>query len=326
VVLAYGENVRIEDNKFEQDIKDSIGLYGHKGIKGEVVIKGNTFIGSSLTLEVENAMVDSNQFKNGDVNLLGRNITFSNSTLGDTGLSVGNGEGQKISKVIMLQNKVQPEVLFIGDKPVHLKDVAIKTKTIGKGLIYGPGNSKSIYDRLTLEASNGDGTLLPAGTYSQCSFQAGELVINRVGKYILNDCVVKAKENLLVVESLYGKPDVTINNSELEVTENIGYGAAIYVLGAQNFKLLDSTILANKNMNNTPLIKIGPYGDREPTKVFNATIKGNFLQTKIDISALDTSNAGIYATPYWVEDNTLYKAELTLTEKDINVNNTLITQ
>ncbi|EKN69382.1 hypothetical protein BABA_09991 [Neobacillus bataviensis LMG 21833] len=325
VVLPYGENVQIEDNNFEQNIKNSIGVYAHKGFMGDVVLKGNTFIGSSLTLEADNAIVDSNQFKNGDVNLLGRNITFSNSTLSDTGLNVGNEEGQKISKIKIFHNKVHSEILFIGDKSIQLKEVDIKTKTKGKGAIYGPGNSKSIYDRLKVIASNREGTLLPAGTYSYCSFQTRGLEINNAGKYSLNNCVVKAKENLLVVESLYGKPDVTINNSELEVKENIGYGAAIYVLGAQNFKLLNSTILAKNNINNTPLIKIGPYGDPEPTKVFNVTIKGNLLQTKTDISALDTSNAGIAAPPYLVEDNTIYKAVLTLTEKDMNFNNKLIT-
>ena len=50
VVLAYGENALIEDNHFEQDIKDSVGVYVHEGFSGEVIVKDNTFNGSDLTL------------------------------------------------------------------------------------------------------------------------------------------------------------------------------------------------------------------------------------------------------------------------------------
>ena len=115
-----------------------------------------------------------------------------------------------------------------------------------------------------------------------------------------------------------------LSNSELEVTENIGYGAAIYVLGAENFELLDSTVSAKGDINNSPLIKIGPYGYPQPTNVFGATIKGNFLHANTDIPAIDTSNAGTDAPAFRIEGNTLYNAKLEVTSKDIKTNNNLI--
>ncbi|MBS4205791.1 right-handed parallel beta-helix repeat-containing protein [Lederbergia citrea] len=325
VVLAYGENVRIEDNHFEQNVKNSVGVYVHEGFSGEIDVKDNSFNGSGLTLDSENAMAESNQFKNGEVNLVGKNITFRKSTLVDTSLDVGSGEGQKISNVTIQHNGIRPLALYIRDKSVLLKNVAIKAKTKGKDLILGPGNSQNVYDRLKVEDSDESGTVLPAGTYIQCSFKAGSLAINNVGKYVLDECVVKSKGNLLMVDSTYGKPDVAIKNSDLEVMGNIEAGAAVYILGAQNFELLDSMVLAKNNSNSAPLIKIGPYGDPIQTNVFDAIIKGNILHTNTDISAIDTSNAGTNAPSYSVEDNTIYNASLDLTKKDRNHNNKLIT-
>ncbi|RST72571.1 right-handed parallel beta-helix repeat-containing protein [Siminovitchia acidinfaciens] len=326
VVLAYGENVRVEDNHFEQDLKESVGLAADQGFKGDVVIKDNNFIGSGLTLNSESAMADNNQFKNGAITLLGKNITFSNSTLVDASLSVGSEEGQKISNVTMEHNGNQPWILYIADKSAHLRDVAINAKTQKQGLILGPGNSQNVYDRLKVEDSDGSGTVLPAGTYNQCSFKAGSLAINNAGKYVLDECLIKGKENLLIVDSTYGNPDVTIKNSVLEVKEDIENEAAIYVLGAKNFELLDNKVLAKNNSNNAPLIKIGPYGNPIHTNVFGVTIKGNILQTNKENSAIDTSNAGTDAPPYMVENNTIYNGKLEMSEKDLNRNNKLVKQ
>ncbi|MEK3885912.1 right-handed parallel beta-helix repeat-containing protein [Bacillus sp. FSL K6-3431] len=321
IVLAYGENVTIEDNHFEQNIEGGIGVHAHKGFRGEVVVNDNNFIGSGLTLYAGNAKAEGNQFKNGSVKLLGKNIIFSNSTLVDASLSVGNEDGQKISNISIEHNGVRPGILYIEDQAVYLKDVAIKANTKGKDLILGMGNSQSVYERLTVKDSDRQGTVLPAGTYNQCSFEAGGLAINRVGSYVLDDCVVKDKENLLTINSLYGKPEVTLKNSKLEITENIGYGAAIYVSGAENFELLDSMVSAKSSISKSPLIKIGPYGKPKATDVFGVMIKGNELHTKSSVIGVDTFNAGTNAPAYLVQDNKLYNATLKLTSKDIKNNN-----
>nr|WP_249315788.1 right-handed parallel beta-helix repeat-containing protein [Bacillus sp. FJAT-49711] len=324
VVLAYGENALVEGNHFDQNVKDGVGVHADEGFIGEVIVKDNIFKGSDLTLHSEAALASDNQFKHSGVTLLGKNITFSNSTLVDTSLNVGNEEGQNISNVSLEHNGLHPWILYIADKLVHIQDVDIKAETKDQELIVGPGNSKNIYERLSVKDNDHKDTVLPAGTYNQCSFTTGELIINRTGKYILEDCEIKSKENLLIVESTYGNPDVTIKNSMLEVMENIGYGAAISILGAENFKLLDSTVLAKANTNSVPLIKIGPYGDPEPTNVFGATIKGNEIRTKTPIPGIDTLNAGTDAPAYRIENNTMYKAILEMKQKDINIDNTVI--
>ena len=326
IVLAYGENVTIEGNSFKQSMKGSVGVHAHKGFRGEVIVKDNTFNGSGLTLYSKNALVDHNKFTNSEVNLLGNNSKFSDATLIDASLSVGNGENQKVSNVSIEHNGIRPGILYLGDQPVHIQDVKINAKTNGQTIINGTGNNDNVYDRLIVKDSDRKGTVLPAGTYNDSSLKQEELSINRVGKYVLNNSTIKDQSNLLSVQNTYGKPDVTINKSVFELTDNIGYGAAIYILGAENFKLLNSTVLAENNTSNTPLIKIGPYGHPKPTDVFGATIKGNVIKTKTDISAIDTSNAGTDAPAYRVEGNTLYHTKLKLTEKDRNINNKLITK
>ncbi|MGX2961366.1 right-handed parallel beta-helix repeat-containing protein [Peribacillus sp. JNUCC 23] len=326
IVLAYGENAIIEGNSFVQSIKGSVGVHAHKGFRGKVVVKDNTFNGSGLTLYSQNAIVDHNKFTNSEVKMLGGSIEFSNSILVDASLSVGNEENQKVNNVSIEHNGVRPGILYFGDKSIHLQDVNIKGNTNGQSIINGTGNNESIYNRLTVEDNNRQGTVLPAGTYNNCSFEAGGISINRKGKYILNHCSIRDKSNLLSVNNLYGKPDVTINHSVFELTENIGYGAAVYIVGAKNFKLFNSTVLAESNTTNTPLIKIGPYGNQKTTNVFGATIKGNVIKTKTAISGIDTSNSGTNAPAYQIEENSLSNAKLKLSSKDSNVENKLLTE
>lgn len=126
------------------------------------------------------------------------------------------------------------------------------------------------------------------------------------------------------MNNLYGNPQVTIKGSLLEVKENIGYGAAIYVQGAEKFELFDNEVKAENNTENAPLIKLGPYGSPKSTSIFNALIKGNKIQTKTAISGVHTLNAGTDAPAYVVKDNILFNATLELTSKDINEENKYI--
>lgn len=323
IVLAYGENATIEGNRFEQSLEGSVGVHAHKGFRGEVIVKDNDFIGSSLTLYAENATADQNKITNARVRLRGKNISFSNAIMKDASLDVGSEGGQKIKNISMQHNGIRPGVLYIGDEKVSLKDVTINSKSNEKGIIFGTGNSKSVYERLIVKDVSKRRTLLPAGNYNDCSFEAGGLEINREGKYVLRRCTIKSSSSLLSVNNLYGEPDVTIKDSLLEVKENIGYGAAVYIHGAKKFELLDSTVLAKNNIKSTPLIRVGQYGSLKPAKVFGVIIKGNKIYTKTSISGVDTSNAGTDAPAYQVEDNTLYNATLELTSKDINEDNNL---
>ncbi|MCS0788031.1 right-handed parallel beta-helix repeat-containing protein [Cytobacillus firmus] len=326
IVLAYGENAVIEGNYFNQSLDGAIGVHVHKGFRGEMIVKENTFNGSGLTVYSENSVIDHNKFTNSEVKLLGKNISFSNATMADARLNIGIEEGQKIENIEMLQSGAISGALFIWDAPVYMKDVTIHAKSKRKGIIQGTGNNKSVYDGLVVKDENHNGTLLPSGTYNRSTFEAGTLEINREGKYVLNECTIKNPSNLFNVNNLYGNPEVTIKDSLLEVTENIGYGAAIYVQGAGKFELFNNGIMAKNNTENTPLIKLGPYGSSKPTKIFNALIKGNEIHTKTAISGVHTLNAGTDAPAYGVTDNKLFNATLELTSKEINEENKLITK
>ncbi len=277
IVLAYGENVIIEKNKFEQTLKGSVGVHAHKGFRGEVKVKNNTFNRSGLTLYSENAVAEYNQFKNGEIKLLGENISFSNAELIDTSLNVGSEEGQKVSNVTIQHNGIRSGALYISDKPSLLENVTITAHSKGQGLIFGSGNNKSVYNYLIVKDKDRKGTILPAGTYNKCSFQAGGLVINREGEYILNNCSIKDKSKLLTVNDLYGSPKVKIQKSKLEITENTGFGAAIYIQGAKKFELFDSKVLAKNNTSNTPLIKVGPNGKLSPSKLSSVIINRDVI-------------------------------------------------
>lgn len=325
LVLAYGENVRIEGNYFEQTVSGSVGLHGHADFRGDIVVKDNIFNGSGMTLFPDYVDVHNNKFTHGEVKLLGKNIRFETASLFDASLTMGNAEGQKINNVTIQHNGVRPGILYFGSFKIEIDNLLLKAKTQGKGIIFGNGHNDSVYNRLTIEDLDRKGTVLPAGTYNQCNFEVGGLTINRIGKYVLSGCFIRDKGSIISVNSINGNPDVIIQDSLLEITENIGYGAAIYVLGAQNFELLNSMVFAPNNTNNTPLIKIGPYGYPQPTKIFAATLKSNTIFTKTPILGIDTSNAGTDAPPYLIEGNTLYNAKLNLAVKDINLNNKFIT-
>jgi hypothetical protein len=168
------------------------------------------------------------------------------------------------------------------------------------------------------------GTVLPAGTYNNAKLEAGGLVINREGEYVINNSDIKDKNSLLSVDKLYGEaPDVKIENTTFELTESVGYGGAIYVQGAKNFNLINSTILAKNNTKNAPIVKFGPYGYPKATKIFGISMKGNTMTTKpgMEVIGIDTSNAGTDAPKYIFESNTLHNAKLNLTPKDVNLNN-----
>jgi hypothetical protein len=329
IVLAYGETVNIDGNYFEQtsNVEGGVGLHIHKNYRGDINVNNNKFNGSSMTILPDNVQMNNNEYVNAQVGLDGDNQVFKNGIFTGSSLSVGGGSGQEISSVTINQNGIMPAALYIWDKLVHLKDVSIKgssNRDNTKGLIIGYGSNNNVYDNLTVIDESRVGTVLPAGTYNNAKLEAGGLGINREGKYVINNSVIKDKNSLLSVDKLYGEaPDVSIKDTTFELTENVGYGAAIYVQGAKNFNLINSTILAKNNTNNAPIVKFGPYGYPKATNIFGITMKGNTMTTKtgVEVIGIDTSNAGTDAPKYFFENNTLNNAKLNLTPKDVNLNN-----
>ena len=293
-----------------------VGVHVHKGYRGDVSINSNSFLGSGLTMFNEGATAEGNNFTGGQVKLLGDKQTFIEATLENTELHVGDGLEQKASNIQLTSNGAR-SVLFIWNKPVLLEDITIDSKSKDGGIIQGYGHHDSVYNNLTIMDQENKGTILPAGTYNNAHIES-HISINREGKYVLNDSYVKTESNLLRVDGTYGNPHVTINNSTLEMTGNVGYGASIYVLGAEEFNLLNSKVLATNNTEDVPVMKFGGYGYPGPTKVFGVTLKDNEIQVKNEerITTLDTANAGVDAPSYTIEGNTFYNGKLNLKEND----------
>jgi hypothetical protein len=328
VILTYGgKNAVVENNYFGPS--RSLGVSTQDF--GDVVINNNEFTQSSLGAESYNVKAKNNKFTDSAVLIEAEGGIFESAVLVDSSLSVGVKATQKISDVQIYQNSKFDEqaALYVWGNPVQLKDITIYGSNSGgkhSYLLSGEGSNESVYENLKILDTANRGTTLPAGIYINPTFEAGELVFNRTGKYVFNNGSIKSQNNLLTVESTYGGPDLTINNSTFTLTGDIGYGAAIYVTGASSFNLYNSTINAENNKDTTPLIKLGLYGTRVPTQIFNASIKGNTISTKkgLNLSAIDTTNAGTGAPPYLVESNIIYNGKLSLKSNDLNLNNQLL--
>ncbi len=334
IVLAYGENVTIDDNYFEQTdvVKGGVGLHIHKAYRGSKIITNNTFNGSDMTLYPDGMAASNNNFTNAQVTLHGDRQELTDSEFHNATLSIGAGKNQKVANLLFTQNGElggDKSSLYVEKNAIHATDITILANTEGKripGIIHGYGNNDSIYENLTVKDDAQRGTILLVGTYFNPVFDAGHLGINREGKYVFDNANIKGEGSLLRVDKLYGEaPEVIIQNSTLELTKDIGYGAAIYILGANDFQLLDSVVLAKNNtIKHAPLIKFGPYGYPKSTNISNVKVKGNEIQTKKGVIAIDTTNAGTDAPPYYIENNKIINGSLKLSEKDINSGNELV--
>ncbi|MFK9089933.1 right-handed parallel beta-helix repeat-containing protein [Bacillus salipaludis] len=328
VILTYGgKNAVVENNYFGPS--RSLGVSAQDF--GDVVISNNEFVQSSLGAESDNVVAKNNKFTDSSVLIDGKGGVFSSAVLIDSSLSVGASVNQKIDDIQIYQNSkfAEQAALYIWDKPVQMRDITIYGSNTGRQnsyLLIGGGSNESIYENLKIFDTATRGTVLPAGTYSNPTLEAGEIVINRAGKYIFNNASIKSPNNLLMIEATYGGPDISFNNSTFTLTANIGYGAAIYVTGATAFNILNSTINAVNSKNTTPLIKLGLYGSPVPTQVFSANFKGNTISTLkgVNLAAIDTSNAGIGAPPFRIENNIIYNGILSLKANDISLNNKLL--
>jgi parallel beta-helix repeat protein len=323
IVLAYGENVKIEENIFNQSIEGGVGVYAHEGFKGDVILKGNTFNQSDLTLHSKNAIVSKNSFTSSKISLYGTGITFSRAQIIDGSLNVGFADKQHIREVKIKNKESEVVPLYFDSQPIQMKNVSITSDALEESLLSGVGNNMSIIDNLVLKNKNNKGTLLPAGYYKNCNFQVGALEINREGKYVLDNCKVISTENLLKVNSLYGTPDILVLNSNLEILGDIGYGAAFYIQEADKFQLRNSKVSALNNTENIPLIKIGTYGSSKPTNVSVVSIVGNIFIAKKTITGIDTLNVREDSAKYEIVDNHLINVVLKLRSKDINIDNTI---
>jgi LysM repeat protein len=336
IVACYGENLTVDGNYFEQTsaVHGGVGVSIKDVYRGKVSVNNNTFKGSGLIIWTPNATADNNHFTNGSASMSGNNQLFSNATFYNSQFSIGSYKNQSASNLEFTQNGEvgnDQSSLYIWDNPSTLKNVTIHADQTGKripGIIQGYGNSNSVYENLTVIDKAQRGSVLVAGTYNNAKFDAGNLGINREGKYVFNNSSFKSNSSILRVDKLYGEaPDVSFNKSLFIMTGNTGYGASIYVQGAKNFNMIDSILhFDNNTVTYAPLIKFGPYGYPKDTNILGVTMKGNTIYTKkgVNVSTIDTTNAGIDAPSYDFENNIIYNGKLSLKSNDINLNNTIL--
>ncbi|MEI5908450.1 right-handed parallel beta-helix repeat-containing protein [Bacillus spongiae] len=329
LVAAYGENVTIEKNTFEQTaaVEGAVGVHIHKAYRGDKVMQNNQFKGSGLTLDSKGAIAEGNTFTESQINLQGDDQQLNESAFHNASLTIGGGVDQKVSDLTFHQigELGQDRASFyIGRNPVIVKDVTILADTTNKrvpGILFGEGHADSTYENLTITDKAKNGTKLVAGTYTNATFDAGELAIRTKGSYIFVNSKLTAKERFLTVTSeAEAEPEVSIKNSQLELTDNIGFGGAVYVQQAKNFEVVDSTILAENNtVTHTSLFKFGPNGDEpKATGIFGITMKGNRIHTREGVVAIDTSSSGANAPSYTFEKNTIVNGSLKVKEKDVH--------
>jgi hypothetical protein len=328
LILYDGSNAVVDGNVMESR---TIGLAVSKPFSNAIVTN-NTFKDGDILIEGKNVEIQNNSVSNARINLAGTGISLDNATLTDVSLRFNSSApfGVTASNLTIINNGLPNTEMYVGNQPVHLKDITIKGKT-GLRNITGNGSDKSIYDNIKVEGYNVYyGMALPAGTYNNCLFESNEsesnaLQINRVGKYVFNQCTFKNYNRTMVIDNLFGAPDVTITHSTFHLSQS-AKNAVIYATGANNLNLLNNVFNAKQlTSTSVPIIKIGSSKDK-PAQVLGAAIKGNVIYTNLATAGIDTFDGGTGAPPYDIENNNLYNAKLRLTPKDINTNNQELTQ
>ena len=321
IVLAYGENAVIEKNNFKQTQSGTVGVHIHEGYRNATV-QNNNFEGSGLTLKNPKAVAAHNTFNGGTVTISGEDVTFKNAKLTNTKFLFGGKKGQSITNVETFNTGKNTQTIYVGSEEVSVKNLTVHADedTSGqRGLIFGVGNNDSTYDDFSIFDKANRSNAMPRGTYTNSTFETGPLSVNREGEYIFDNITIKSDHNLFRMDQTYGDgANVTIKNSNLETTSSIGYGAAIYILGAKEFNLLDSKVSILNNDNNTAMMKVGPYGYPKPTKVHSLTVNNTTFESNRSNKAIDTLNSGSDAPPYHITNNKIINATLALKETDIN--------
>lgn len=325
IVFADGDTASISHNLFES-VK---GVYIYSAFPN-TTLTNNTFNNGGLTMG-GTGTANLNTFTNAEVNLNATTNTLTNATFLNSNLNLNNTDsfGSKVENINMTNTDVSVSTsLNVGNRPVRLSNITIqgltKLSTLG-----GKGTDQNIYDNFNVQDYNAfNGTALPSGTYNNCKFSSTNnesvgLSINQSGKFNLNNCSFNALGKIFTMNSLYGEPDITFNNSNFNISKDVGYAAAIYVQGAKQLSLLNSTLTAkNLTINNTPYIKIGSLGgSTKPTQVKSFTIRNSTLIANKALFGIDSIEAGTGAPAYTISNNIFNVAKLKLKTNDMKEKN-----
>ncbi|MBS4179134.1 right-handed parallel beta-helix repeat-containing protein [Lederbergia citrea] len=317
MVFAYGGNAIVEENYFGPNVGGGVGFSINPEYHGATVRK-NKFESSNFvtwgnteflnnTLQLSSAVFDGGS----DVNIDGIEGVDSSLSFTQT-----ESDGIKVSNVTLTSSgqDIQGGIAVYG-KPLKMKDITLQ----GNNYFSGDGNSDSEYHHINF--INTPEISLALGKYNDCSAIAAEFALNIPGKISLEKCK-------FINTTLYTyneKTEATIQQSTFENDQD-HIGQVVLALEAKNVKVLGNTfnIVTSKNTE-YPIIQIGrDASENDPTKVFGASIKGNIISTNITRNGIDTSNGGIGAPSYEIENNILSNSYVNLKNNDINFNNKIV--
>ncbi|WP_404406011.1 right-handed parallel beta-helix repeat-containing protein [Jeotgalibacillus malaysiensis] len=324
------KDIKIHSNHFHDNNKYDVILFD--GSHAEV--KGNLFesnaIGVAVSSPFDYASIIDNKFKNAGLLVVGNQSEFKKNDMEDSSVRLSGSkllfEGNQLTNTSLHMSGKKDYDITIKDLNAHNSDVYIDDEAVKfanvhisgeEGTLHGPGSAKSTFTNLKVSGFNS--LSLPAGVYDGCSFisENASVQINKNNRYKINNCKIESKSDLLSVNN---QPEVEIKNSIFTLTEDIGYGAALFIRGAKKFELSQSDIYAKNNtVTHTPVMKFGPYGSPKPSNIHNVSIMdvniyGNPKYK--NVIGLDTTNSGTDAPPYKLTNVNIHYGKAILKPSD----------
>jgi len=314
VVLAYGDHVVANNNYFGPGATFYSNSWG--GVSASYNTFDNSdFVGYDNINFKNNKLINSDAKFEGGIDIIvdGIDGTDSNVSFNQT---VENGiQASNISLKSSGQDSNQKGISIWGDIPFYLNTAYLE----GNNSIGGNGNDSNVYNNITF--NNASESSLAAGTYNNLIITNGNFSFNQ-GKVKIYQG--KFQNTTFYVYNL--ESDVTIQNSLFDF-DTVIPNNVILAMEAKNISILNNTINDNLSTNvDHALIQIGRDAwQNHPNRVYGATIKGNVLKVHSQRVGIDTINGGDGAPVFDIEGNTLYNCSLSLTSKDINLNNKIVT-
>lgn len=318
IVVCDGTDVTLDGNRLEST---GVTIWGY--IKGATVVN-NTFENSGIHTMTA-ATIRNNTLINSDITVdaAGTVVDGVKGTDGRIGINSPAPLTIEVSNVNIKTTGTKEAGIAIWKNPTRIKNVTFDGPTKSSPY-FGNATAESIFDNFKILNNNQGANVMP-GTYSNCTFEmTGGLQVNQNGKFVFENCTIKGATNVLRVNT--ASPDVTVQNSNLSLTGDAHWVAAMYVEKAKNFVFKNNTVNVNNLTRGASVLRISSIGGSRPTQVFGATITGNTITTNMPVLGIDIGSNQTNAPSYDVENNKLYNAKLAVKTNDINKGNQLLTR
>jgi LysM repeat protein len=332
-VLAYGNDATFDSNTFRVDnIPGSIGLYVWAAYDG-ITVNNNKFIGTGLSLNPVNAMASGNQFINSSATINGSASIFKNGVFTDSGLSV-NGIGTQIFDTTITNtgaNATYKGSLSVGKDPnITITNVTLKGTPASKITLGGYSDISTVFDNLNIVDGISGTTGLPSGTYKNSSFSyTGDKTSGYGVQYGANVTIDHSSFKNTTLSTATTTTELTVKNSDFTFDGDLN-NPAVYMPEGKNVTVLNNTFTA-LHLTGTyhPIVKFGQYAwTTHDAKVFGGTVSGNTIYTNSNVQekGIHTTEAGIGAPKFTINDNILYNAKLMLKSDDLVSGNQELTK